>query len=76
MAQDAPRAFFDVTDDDDPRVVQMSAATPQLEVFARALDHALALTERAKEDVELRLLRVPALNFEGLWLTGDAAAST
>src|SRR5262245_25172552 len=41
MAKDAPQAFFDVTDDDDPRVVQMSAATPQLEVFARALDSAL-----------------------------------
>jgi len=24
--------------------------------------------------VEVRLLRVPALNFEGLWLTGDTSA--
>ncbi len=73
MAKDAPHAFFDVTDDDDPRVVQMSAASHQLEVFARALDQALSLAERSKEDVEVRLLRVPALNFEGLWLTGDAS---
>lgn len=74
MAKDAPQAFFDVTDDDDPRVLQMSAAAPQLEVFARALDSALTLAERSKEDVEVRLLRVPALNFEGLWLTGDPSA--
>jgi hypothetical protein len=71
MAKDTPRAFFDVTDDDEPRVVQMSAATPQLEVFARALDQALTLAERGKEDAEVRLLRVPALNFEGLWLTSE-----
>jgi len=44
-----------------------------LEVFARALDQALSLAERSKEEVEVRLLRVPALNFEGLWLTGDAS---
>jgi hypothetical protein len=69
--KDAPQAFFDVTDDDEPRVVQMSSAKPQLEVFARAMDQALALAERSKEEVEVRLLRVPALNFEGLWLTGD-----
>ena len=72
MTKDAPQAYFDVTDDDQPRVVQMSAAAPQLEVFARALDQALSLAERSKEEVEVRLLRVPALNFEGLWLTGDA----
>jgi hypothetical protein len=73
MSKDAPQAYFDVTDDDEPRVVQMSAAAPQLEVFARALDQALSLAERSKEEVEVRLLRVPALNFEGLWLTGDAS---
>jgi hypothetical protein len=73
MVKDAPQAFFDVTDDDEPRVVQMSAAAHQLEVFARAMDQALSLAERSKEDVEVRLLRVPALNFEGLWLTGDAS---
>jgi hypothetical protein len=73
MAKDAPQAFFDVTDDDDPRVVQMSAASHQLEVFARGMDRALSLAERSTEDVEVRLLRVPALNFEGLWLTGDAS---
>jgi hypothetical protein len=74
MAQDAPRAFFDVTDDDDPRVVQMSAAPQPLELFGRALDSALAIADRGKQEVEVRLLRVPALNFEGLWLTGDATS--
>ena len=37
------------------------------------MDQALSAAERSKEDVEVRLLRVPALNFEGLWLTGDAS---
>jgi hypothetical protein len=44
-----------------------------LEAFARALDQALSLAERSKDEVEVRLLRVPALNFEGLWLTGDTS---
>jgi len=77
IANDAPRAFFDVTDDDNPRVVQMSAAAQHLDAITKAMDQALAVAERSKDEVEVRLLRVPALNFEGLWLTSesDVAAS-
>jgi len=70
MADEAPRAFFDISEDAEPRLLQMSAAKSHLDAFARGLTVALTL---AKEDqtCELRLLRVPALNFEGLWITCD-----
>jgi hypothetical protein len=71
LAGDAPRAFFDVTDEDEPRVLQMSAAPQHLEAFRRGFAEALALAEKAQEETEVRLLRVPALNFEGLWLAGE-----
>ena len=73
MAGDQPRAFFDISEDDEARLLQMSAAKVHLDAFARALAVALTLV---KEDqaCELRLLRVPALNFEALWIAcgGDA----
>ena len=68
---DTPKAFYDVTDDDDPRVLQMSASAQHLEPLARALSQAITLAEKRAEETEVRLLRVPALNFEGLWLAGD-----
>jgi hypothetical protein len=37
---------------------------------ARALDPLLKIADASDEDRELRLLRVPALNFEALWLVG------
>ena len=67
----APRAFFDLTDEKEPRLLQMSAAPQHLEPFARSLQVALNLAERSPQEVEIRLLRVPALNFEGLWIAGD-----
>jgi len=66
-----PRAFFDLTDEAEPRLLQMSAAPQHLEPFARSLQVALDLAERSSQEFEVRLLRVPALNFEGLWLAGD-----
>jgi hypothetical protein len=71
ISGDTPKAFYDVTDDDDPRVVQMSASPQHLEPLARALSQVLTLAERQPQETEVRLLRVPALNFEGLWLAGD-----
>jgi hypothetical protein len=50
----------------------MSASPQHLEAFKRGLVEALSLGERSPRDVELRLLRVPALNFEGLWLAGES----
>ncbi len=66
-----PRAFFDLTDEAEPRLLQMSAAPQHLEPFARSLQVALNLAERNPREVEIRLLRIPALNFEGVWIAGD-----
>ena len=71
LTGETPRAFFDVTEEDDPRVLQMSASTQQLEAFGRGLAEALAIAERGEREVEVRLLRVPALNFEGIWIAGE-----
>jgi hypothetical protein len=71
LVEDIPRAFFDVTEDEKPRVLQMSASEHHLESFRRALAEALAIADRSQREVEMRLLRVPALNFEGLWLVPD-----
>lgn len=70
---DTPRAFYDVSEEDDPRVLQMSASAHQLEPLARSLAAAATLAEQDGREREVRLLRVPALNFEGLWLTGETA---
>ena len=74
MAGETPRAFFDISEDDEARLLQMSAAKVHLDAFARALAVALG---QAKEDqtYELRLFRVPALNFEALWISSDGDAA-
>jgi Papain-like cysteine protease AvrRpt2 len=68
MSGDTPSAFFDVTEGEDPRVLQMSASKVQLEQLARGLGQAVAAAGGNEQEYELRLLRVPALNFEAFWL--------
>ena len=70
MAGDRPRAFYDISEDDEPRLQQMSAAKIHLDAFARALAVALSLVKEDQAS-ELRLFRVPALNFEALWIACD-----
>jgi Papain-like cysteine protease AvrRpt2 len=74
VSADTPRAFFDVTEDEQPRVLQISASKNHLEPFRRALTEALTIVEREKQECELRLLRVPALNFEALWISREGEA--
>lgn len=64
-----PVAFFDVTEDEQPRLLQMSAAREPLELFTRGLAEVLEALGRNDPEAELRLLRVPALNFEALWIS-------
>ena len=64
-----PRAFFDVDEGQEGQIRQMSAAETHLKPFGRALEGAVQLAERSERDCELRLYRVPALNFEALWLS-------
>ena len=63
-----PRAFFDVDEGQDGQIRQMSAADTHLKPFGRALEGAVQMAERSERECELRLYRVPALNFEALWL--------
>jgi hypothetical protein len=49
-------------------VRQISSAAAHLEPFERALDVAVSRAEEGQHDCELRLYRVPALNFEAVWL--------
>ena len=74
MTGDTVQAFFDVSEDAEPRVLQMSASKFHLEPFTRGLAIALKLAEQSGADSELRLFRVPALNFDALWIhsAGDS----
>lgn len=73
--QDTPFAFYDVTDDEAPRVLQMSAAVGHLKAITDGLSAAVATASNQKAECELKLLRIPALNFEAIWLdsVGQAA---
>ncbi|CAE6715270.1 papain-like cysteine protease family protein [Candidatus Nitrotoga fabula] len=74
MSEDMPQAFFDVTEEDEPRLLQMSMSKNHLEPFVRGLAQALSTAEKSNQECELRLLRVPALNFEALWLSFEGEA--
>lgn len=65
---DTPRAFFDVSEEEQPRLLQMSASKAQLELFLRGLEEVLTAVGQNGQECELRLFRVPALNFEALWI--------
>jgi hypothetical protein len=65
------RSVFDVAAGGaDGEVRQMSGQSPYLDLFPKALEVATAESGRERES-DLRLLRVPALNFEALWLHDD-----
>ncbi len=64
-------AFFDVDEGEEGNVRQMSAAASHLEPFSRAVEAALPLAENSARDTELRLFRVPALNFEAVWVSHE-----
>ena len=69
LSGDRAQAFFDVSEEAQPRLLQMSASPFHLKAFAHALPVALNLAEQSGAEGELRLLRVPALNFEALWIS-------
>lgn len=74
FSAERPQAFYDVADAQTGNVQQMSATSPYLELLPRALA-AVSVQAPGETRFDLRLLRVPALNFEALWLhDGDGAA--
>lgn len=66
-----PRAFFDVSETQEPQVLQMSTSGKHFEAFDRGLSTILSSASEKDREAELRLFRVPALNFEALWVHGD-----
>ena len=71
LAEGKPRAFFDITETDEPEVLQMSSSERYLKAFERGISTILAKASQEDREVELRLFRVPALNFEAFWIHGD-----
>ena len=71
IAGDTPQAFYDVTEEDS-RVLQVSAAQRQLDLFSQGLTKVLEAVGEVEQEAELRVFCVPALNFEALWISyGD-----
>ncbi len=64
-----PIAFFDVDESGDGSVRAASSAGIHLDAFATAVEAAKrVLPEGGDDSAESRLLRIPALNFEALWV--------
>jgi hypothetical protein len=64
-----PQAYFDVDGGQDGQVRTMSASPQHLEPLRAALEVAVARAEDDERECQLRQYRVPALNFEALWLS-------
>ncbi len=71
VSDNSPRAFFDLSEEENPRLLQMSASAPYLESYKAALEKALEVVD-PKKKAEIRTLRVPALNFEAIWLSYES----
>jgi hypothetical protein len=71
LAGGKPRAFFDVSEADDPQVLQMSTSENHFKAFERGLSTILSTIGDEDWEAELRLFRVPALNFEAIWIHGN-----
>ena len=67
LEKDQPRAFFDV-DETTGEILQLSSNSPYISLVNRAIEQALTLVGEGNKTWQLRLLRVPALNVEAVWL--------
>jgi hypothetical protein len=68
LSENNPQAFFDISEEDQPQLLQMSSSENHLKQFSEALQQALKTVKQSDQVSELRLFRVPGLNFEALWL--------
>jgi hypothetical protein len=66
-----PQAYYDVDEGREASVRTMSASERHLEPFRSALEAVVARAEESEREAQLRLYRVPALNFEALWLSHE-----
>lgn len=68
----SPVAFYDVDEGEDGEVRAVSKSPTHLEAFRSAISAVERdLPEEGAEEAETRLLRIPALNFEALWVIGQ-----
>jgi hypothetical protein len=74
LLEDKPQAFFDVSEEDQPQLLQMSTSDSHLKPFSTALEQAIQIAEENSQETEMRIFRVPALNFEALWLSYEGEA--
>ncbi|HEY9657776.1 MAG TPA: papain-like cysteine protease family protein [Allocoleopsis sp.] len=75
MHEDKGLAFFDLTPDPEaPTVRQLSGNHSFLDLLNRGIAKAVELSERHEAEAELRLLQVPALYVDALWLHYDEAS--
>lgn len=74
MSGDQINAFFDLGDEPERPLIQMSTSKAHLEPFQQSLEQAIHAIGKSKAECELRMLRVPALNFEAVWVSYDGAA--
>jgi hypothetical protein len=76
MKKDEAVAFYDLgLDEQNPELRQMGTSPAYFELMNSALGKLKVAAEKRKTPGELRLLQVPALNMEVLWLGYDRAQS-
>jgi hypothetical protein len=69
MKKDAPVASYDLgLDEQNPTLLQMNTSQALFELVNSALGKLKSASKERKTPGELRLLKVPALNMEALWL--------
>ena len=69
MKKDAPVAYYDLgLEEQNPTLLQMNTSKPFFELMNSALGKLKSASKERKTPGELRLLRIPALNMEVLWL--------
>jgi hypothetical protein len=69
LKKDAPVAYYDLgLDEQSPKLLQMNTSQAFFELMNSALGKLKSASKEHKASGELRLLTVPALNMEALWL--------
>ncbi len=69
IKNEVPIAFYDLgLDEKRPELIQMNTNTMYFELLNRSIERLKEADSKNKGNGELRLIRIPALNLEALWL--------
>jgi hypothetical protein len=71
VSGEKPQAFYDVDLGESASVRSVAGPNPYLDLFQRGVQEILKTTERWETEAELRLLQIPALYVDALWLHFD-----